>query len=370
MNKKRNLFGQHWFLNANPSLWLVCIYIAVMTSIIILFWDRFTFEGFNFFTFIWTYFALLIVHSFLNRKRYNLLWKYNKFEIIKSYLHASYQYAPYLLIAVVYEHIFLYRDAFSSEFQLMDLTFMRWDAVLLGTQPTIWLEQFLHPLVVEYFMIAYVLFIVYPYFYLVYLYQKNHLPVFHKAMLAQVISLIVALTLFITLPAKGPRATFEILDVNHQLNTDLPVYKESLQGVNFDILEEWTGRSSMFQLQYDMWNQIERIKTDCMPSMHTCLCLIVLFYAIKYRRYFKYKKTAMWFWLVGNISLIFSTVYLRYHWVVDVIAGAVLAVIVFYMTEILYKLWIRKRQSNKMFEPEVEWLSKVDSLEGLISQNK
>ena len=236
----------------------------------------------------------------------------------------------------------------------MDMTFMQWDALLFSVQPTIWLEKFLHPVIVEYFMFAYVLFIVYPYFYLVFLYQKNQLPVFHKAMLAQVISLFVALTCFITLPAMGPRATIELDNSGQNINSEMPSYNKSLQGIQLDVLEDWTGKPSLFQLQYDMWNQIERIKTDCMPSMHTCL--------------FKYKKTAMWFWLAGNISLIFSTVYLRYHWVVDVIAGIVLAVIAYYLTEIFYKYWLKKRSDNNLIEPQVEWLRRFEALRG--SNNK
>ncbi|HEM48941.1 MAG TPA: hypothetical protein ENO27_01900, partial [Caldithrix sp.] len=255
MNKKWNVFNREWFLNANPSLWFVLTYAAVMSLIIFVFWNRFNFEGSSLFTFIWTYLVLLVAHTLLNSKRYLILWKHNKHDIIKSYLHASYQYAPYLLITIVYEHIFLYRDAFSQEFKLMDLTFMQWDAALFGVQPTIWLEKFLHPAAVEFFMFAYVLFIVYPYFYLVYLYQKNKLPVFHKAMLAQIISLFVALSCFIILPAMGPRATFEINKQGQQSNSEVPVYSQSLKGIEFDFLEEWTGKPSLFQLQYDMWNQ-------------------------------------------------------------------------------------------------------------------
>ncbi len=362
MIRKWNLFNKNWFLNANPSLWFVLLYIAVMSLIALFFRDRFNFEKFSLFTFIWTFLALLIVHTILNSKRYLLIWKYNKHDILISYLHASYQYAPYFLIAIVYEHIFLYRDAFSQNFQLMDMTFMQWDAALFGMQPTIWLEKFLHPIAVEYFMIAYVLYIVYPYFYLIYLYQKNQLPVFHKAMLAQVISLFVALTCFITLPAMGPRASIPVDNQKHQINYEIPYYSKDINGVQLDFLEEWTGRSSLFQLQYDMWNQIERIKTDCMPSMHTCLCLIVLFYAVRYRQFFKYRKTSMWFWLVGNISLIFSTVYLRYHWVVDVIVGIILAVIAYYLTEIFYKYWLKKHSDNNLIEPNVGWLQRVEVL--------
>ena len=76
----------------------------------------------------------------------------------------------------------------------------------------------------------------------------------------------------------------------------------------------------------------------------------------------------MWFWLAGNISLIFSTVYLRYHWVVDVIAGIVLAVIAYYLTEIFYKYWLKKRSDNNLIEPQVEWLRRFEALRG--SNNK
>jgi len=360
---KWNLFEKRWFLNANPSLWFVLVYMFIMAVVIIIFRNRFEFSGgMGLFTFFWTFLAVMILHSLLNIKRFRLFIKHKqKHEIRNSYLHASYQYIPYLLVAIVYEFIFFFQKAFSRDFRSIDLLFMRWDEFLFGVQPTIWLENFTHPLAVEYFMFAYVLFLVYPYFFLVYLYQKNQIPVFHKVMLAQIIALIITLAVFVILPAKGPRATFEIME-NNTVESELPAYQKPLEGVQLDFLEKWTGKRSFFQLQYDMWNQIERIKMDCMPSMHTCLCLIALFYALKYRRLFKYRKTALWFWLVGNISLIFSTVYLRYHWVVDVIAGALLAGAAFYLTEIFYKFWLRQRYALKLNEPKAEWLITAEQI--------
>lgn len=355
-----------WFFTGNPSLWFVLGYILMMGLIILLFFERFNFEGSNLFTLMWTYLTLIIVYSIINFKRYHLFWINNqKSEIAKSYLHATSQYTPYLLIAVVYEHIFIYRDVFSDQFQLIDLTLMKIDELILGVQPTIWLEKFLHPLAVDYFMVAYALFLVYPYVYLVYLYQKNQLLVFHKAMLAQVFSLFVALTLFVTLPAKGPRYTFSVNNDDSNMGglaQTLPSYNQPLQGINNDFIMDLTGKPSLFQFQYDLWNQIERVKTDCMPSMHTCLCLIVLIYAVRYRNLFKWKKLSMIFWIVGNGSLFFSTVYLRYHWVIDVIAGAVLAVAVYYLTEYFYSWWLRRRADCGLGSPSVPWLNKAAEL--------
>ncbi|MEJ2054935.1 MAG: hypothetical protein P8X42_13525 [Calditrichaceae bacterium] len=179
-------------LNANPALWFVLSYMVVMGIFVIIFWDRFEFHGgMGLFTFLWTFLAVLIVHTILNGKRFFLLWKYDrKKEILNGYVHASSQYMPYLLVAIIYEFVYFFQEAFSRNYKPIDLTFMKWDAFLFGVQPTIWLEKLLNPLAVEYFMFAYVLFLVYPYFYLVYLYQKNQLTVFHRAMLAQIIALI------------------------------------------------------------------------------------------------------------------------------------------------------------------------------------
>lgn len=355
---------KHQFYNANPALWFSLVYLFLMGSITLLFWDRFSFEGANLFTFIWTFMVLLAVHTTINGRRYFAFWKQeHKKEILKSYGHATYHYIPYFLVAIVYEHIFLFRSAFADTFPLIDLELMEIDEAIFGIQPTIWLEKFIVPFAVDYFMVAYALFLIYPYFYLIYLYQKNALTVMHRVMLAQVLSLIFALSMFITLPAQGPRYTLDANMNAHINGKNLPTYSMPLKGVQLNTLESWFGKSSLFELQYDFWNQIERIKSDCMPSMHTCLCLIVLIYAIRYRHMFKYKKLAMSFWIIGNLSLFFSTVYLRYHWVADVIIGAILAISMYYVTEYFYKYWLVKRTDYGLTKPpQVEWILKAEQM--------
>ena len=85
---------------------------------------------------------------------------------------------------------------------------------------------------------------------------------------------------------------------------------------------------------------LEKIKRDCFPSGHTEISLVVLVLA------YKFEKRAFAILLPIVVSLIFSTVYLRYHYVIDVIAGIILAVIITITAPVLYEAmtkWIRKK---------------------------
>jgi hypothetical protein len=64
-----------------------------------------------------------------------------------------------------------------------------------------------------------------------------------------------------------------------------------------------------------------RITWDCFPSMHTCASLIFWFAAWRHAR--------VMFWVMAPIvvSIPFACVYLRYHYVIDVLAGVALALV-------------------------------------------
>ena len=66
---------------------------------------------------------------------------------------------------------------------------------------------------------------------------------------------------------------------------------------------------------------IEKIKQDCFPSGHTAVSLLSLTLAYRFSR----GAVGVLWPLVA--ALIFSTMYLRYHYVADVLAGIVLAVV-------------------------------------------
>ena len=64
---------------------------------------------------------------------------------------------------------------------------------------------------------------------------------------------------------------------------------------------------------------IEQIKQDCFPSGHTAVSVLALLLAYRFAR-----PIVPLLWPLV-VALVFSTMYLRYHYVADVIAGVVLA---------------------------------------------
>lgn len=77
----------------------------------------------------------------------------------------------------------------------------------------------------------------------------------------------------------------------------------------------------------------------CFPSLHVALSAIFLYFI------FKYLKPALVFYAPFVLSLWFSTLYLRWHYVIDVIAGFALAVFSIWFVSKLIKKW-------KKFKPK------------------
>jgi membrane-associated phospholipid phosphatase len=91
--------------------------------------------------------------------------------------------------------------------------------------------------------------------------------------------------------------------------------------------------SLLTDLVRDGLNAIEHNKRDCMPSGHTQIALMVLFLAYRYEKLLFY----IFFPLV--CGLILSTIYLRYHYVIDLFAGIALAIGCMIIAPRLYRMW-------------------------------
>ena len=77
-------------------------------------------------------------------------------------------------------------------------------------------------------------------------------------------------------------------------------------------------------------DELERTKFDVFPSGHTMIAVIVLIVAWQRAR------DAFWWILPVAVCLVISTVYCRFHYVVDVIAGTLLAVVTVPLGDSLY----------------------------------
>lgn len=181
------------------------------------------------------------------------------------------------------------------------------DRRLFGVDPTLWIQRLVTPWLTEVLQVAYFGYYFYPLGFGLLLWHKRRFRALHYFIFVGALGFYLSFIGYITVPAIGPR--FVLKDV----------YSVPLQGL---LLFPWIR---------DGLDYLEGITRDCFPSGHTELTLLVLYGAFKFHR-----RTFWWLLLPGS-ALIFSTVYLRYHWVVDVIAGAALAFAIMFVGEWVYR---------------------------------
>jgi membrane-associated phospholipid phosphatase len=132
---------------------------------------------------------------------------------------------------------------------------------------------------------------------------------FDRAIFVLALGYYVSFIGYILFPAIGPRYTLTHL------------YSVPLEG---SFLTDFVRESLDF---------LEHNKRDCMPSGHTQMVLIVLFLAHRYEKLLFY----VFFPII--CALIFSTVYLRYHYVIDLFVGVGLAMGCIVVGPRLYRWW-------------------------------
>jgi membrane-associated phospholipid phosphatase len=169
------------------------------------------------------------------------------------------------------------------------------DLALLGVHPTVWFERFIHPVLTEILTWAYTSYYFLPIILGVALYRRGKEGDFDRVVFSLVLCFYLSYLGYFLVPAIGPRFTLG-----------------SLQQVELKGL-------LLAEPIMDTLNRLERFKQDAFPSGHTAVVLLVLYYARQFVR------GLFWPFLPVVVALILSTVYLRYHYVVDILAGMFLA---------------------------------------------
>ena len=181
------------------------------------------------------------------------------------------------------------------------------DRMLFGGQsPIVRIQDWLHPVIVDIFQVVYITY--YPLFLvaLVILFTGDEQR--FAAYLTSV-ALVFSLTFigYMTVPARSPYVV-----------AGMPEFSAVI-----GLTREVVGGSLGMGIR-DMIHNADGFKADCFPSGHTAGAVLVFLTMFSWRR------------IAGLIvaplclALIFSTVYLQYHYVIDLIAGSALAVVVFF----------------------------------------
>ncbi len=204
------------------------------------------------------------------------------------------------------------------------------DQWLFGVSPTHWLMQFATPWLTELLQIAYTMFYVL-FLALGYeLYRRHNLDLFHYFMFTCVYGFFLSYLGYLFLPAVGPRFTLH----------DFSAIERDLPGLWLTPYLRWfvnagesvpAGASNSVALAV--------AQRDVFPSGHTMMTLVLMYLSARYR------VKVRWFIYITGALLIVATVYERYHYVIDLVAGAAFMAVCVATSRPLYDAIKRRLQT-------------------------
>jgi membrane-associated phospholipid phosphatase len=196
------------------------------------------------------------------------------------------------------------------------------DEQLFGVQPCVWAERFITPLRTEVMQFFYLNFFWIGPSTSAILLARRRWPAFRAATLGVVLCFYIGYALYVIFPAAPPRLVL-VYEFTKNLR-GYPVGFSNLSAQAFSLLPV-DSRAAF-------------------PSLHAAVSTVALVYAWRYLR--------PWFWILVPfvLGLWVSTVYLRHHYVVDLIAGWLLAPLAIWLAPRLDAWWTH-RQRALGFEP-------------------
>jgi len=181
------------------------------------------------------------------------------------------------------------------------------DRAVLGGDPSLWLERISTPWLTELLQVAYLVYYTLPIILLGILYRRQPCVAkeagqtrergraFDLCVVALLLSHYFAFTGYMAVPALGPRFALASM-----YRTDL------------------TGLLATEPIRHFL-DALEGIKRDAFPSGHVSAALISVYYM------FRFTPRLAWCALPAVSLMILATLYLRYHYAADILAGAMLA---------------------------------------------
>lgn len=187
-----------------------------------------------------------------------------------------------------------------------DAMLLAWDRWLFGVEPSLWIQRFIHPDLTSWMDFAYAFHLYVIPLVACFIYLFRPLKRFREMMTGVVVVSFIGMLGYLVVPAVGPMYT--------------------LHGVYTVSLTQPVGLLSR-PIQF---MEVARIQRDCFPSLHVGISFLVWLYA--------WRNSKALFWILSPfiLSLWVSTVYLRFHYTVDCMAGFILAPLCYLLANWLY----------------------------------
>ena len=230
-----------------------------------------------------------------------------------------YLYLIPLVLLTFKEVYFLIRPLRPNDYDQLLIDIDRW---LFRGDPTVFLHQFSYPVITEILQIVYGMFYFLPIILGIALLRKRKIVETDFAIFTVIYGFFLSYIGYFALPAIGPR--FTLHDFQKE-NIEMP----GLLITNF--LRDVTN--TVESIPPGTPNPENIVQRDVFPSGHTMITLVVIYLAVKL------KSRSRFFLVPVGILLIYATVYLRYHYVIDLIGGLVFMLFCVFTSPIIFNWW-------------------------------
>jgi len=262
-------------------------------------------------------FAFVLSIAYIDFALPNKFWKYIHYWYLVPLILLTFK-EMYLMIKPIRIHDY-------------DYLLIAADRFIFGFDPTVELYKIANPFLTELLQIAYGTFYFLPIILGIDLTRKKRFSALDFSVFAVVYGFFLSYLGYFILPGIGPRFTLHNFE---NINLELP----GLWLTNF--LREGVNVGESIPMGTP--NPAEVVQRDVFPSGHTQMTLIVMYLSVKLNAKSKY------FLLPTGILLIFATVYLRYHYVIDLIGGTAFMIFTMWSGKYIYNRW-RKIQNEPTF---------------------
>ena len=218
---------------------------------------------------------------------------------------------PFLLLCACYYALYT-NLMLRGDLKTADASLSKMDAAIFGNQPSFLLERFVQPWLTDFLNVVYFSHLLYFPGLALYFYMSKEKKAFRRLMMGYLTLFLMGIASYILVPAVGPEKFFA-----NQYTHDLH------------------GKMISQSVAYII--DAGRVAYDCFPSLHVGIPLLLAFYVRDYCR------KAFVPALIYVAMMAFATIYLRYHYFVDVAAAFVYAPVAYYLNDFLLSRWPGER---------------------------
>lgn len=219
--------------------------------------------------------------------------------------------------------VFLFTILYEQTCHLINIIFEGWfdpfinlfELKLFGVYPSVWFQKITCLLLNEYMMFVY-----FSYYFLLpllgaFLYFRGKIKEFDRLVFSSAVAFYISYLGFIFFPVQGPR---------YQLGD---LYNTEITGIVFTPIAQWIVK-------------VGGLHGGCMPSPHSAVAFVVLIFA------YRYHKTLFVILTPIIFSLFISTIYGRFHYFSDVVAGILIGIFSLWLCQKIYPSFNKPEKSK------------------------